>query len=129
MLLGASSRSQKQSFVDVLQKRVPKNFANVAGKHLHWSVATLLKINFNTSVFQRILRIFKNTVFIEHPWWLHLSCVGIKNFIASDLNVTNYFVAGNCFYLWKTYHVSHNFYKLLRGLYTRQNVCFTLDNF
>ena len=111
------------------KRGVPKNIANVAGKHLHWSVATLLKIDSNTSVFQRILRIFKNTVFKEYPWWLHLSCVGIKNFIASDLNVTNNFLAGNRFYFWKTYHVSHNFYKLLRRFYTRQNFRFTLDDF
>ena len=56
---------------------VLKKFAIFTGKHLSWSLflikmqgfmpATLSKRDSNTGVFSRI---FKNSLFIEHVWWL-----------------------------------------------------------
>ena len=59
-----------------------KHFAISTGKHLCWSLflitlqvwrsATLLKRDSNTGAFLWILWIFRNSFFIDHPWWLLL---------------------------------------------------------
>ena len=73
MALGNTSKGfyilltlQKQPVEDVFQIGVPKNFTILTGKHLCWSLffikiqaftsATLLKRDYNTGVFLRVLR-------------------------------------------------------------------------
>ena len=51
---------------------VLKIFANFTGKHLCWSLASLLKKT-STQVFScETYKNFKNTFFTEHLWWLLL---------------------------------------------------------
>ena len=55
------------------KKGVLKNFAKFTGKHLCQS-KNLVKKETLTQVFScEFFKVFKNTFFIEHLWWLLLS--------------------------------------------------------
>ena len=59
--------SQKQSFSDILQNRIIKNFVNFTGKHLCWSLFLIkFKADFNIDVFPWNFVNFKNIFFTEH---------------------------------------------------------------
>ena len=81
---------QKQSFADVLQKGVLKNFTNFKGKHLCWSfilmklkawrLATLLKGYSSTGVFLvKFAKFLRTPFFTEHLRWLLLICFLFKS--------------------------------------------------
>ena len=80
-------------------KRVLKNFTVITGKHLCWSF-------FLINVFScEYCKIFENSFFIKHLWWLLLvwtlisffynSCVTVSNYLNPQGKISNTLQGGN----------------------------------